>query len=296
MKVWRTIPLGPFSIHFRLARRVRVSSNRRRRLIQTDKGWVGTARTEQVSGKGESALQVERDVGVAIVIGVGPGLGYALARRLSGAGMRVALASRNAGKLDSLAAELNQCDGYVHAYDCDATNEKSVQELMRLVVRDLGVPDLVVYSLQEFPVRQVIETEVAAFEEAWRGNCLGAFIVSRESARLMVSARQRHHRFMRSHFGRNRQSGIRRPGSGKIRLPCPVSGDGPGVMVKGRACRPSRYRCGITEDPAPRPNALRTMYPNDLSDLIYLLHQQPRSAWTPELDARPWDEAFWEHC
>ena len=103
-KLWRTISLGPVSIIFRMGRTVPVSSNARRRLLRPlqnsllllrdnrDRRFIPAAilpieqeftRT-QAPDRGETAL----------VVGVGPGLGFALARKLAASGMRVALASR----------------------------------------------------------------------------------------------------------------------------------------------------------------------------------------------------------
>ena len=236
------------------------------------------------------------DAETALIVGVGPGLGYALARKLSGGGMKVALASRNAEKLDPLAADLNGCGGSVNAYGCDATDERSVQALMPLIVRDLGIPNLVVYSLQEFPAGQVIDTEVAAFEEAWRANCLGAFIVGRESARLMVPRGRGTIVFCGATSGTIGRAGYANLAVGKFGLRALSQAMARELWTKGVHVTHLVIDAGITEEAVAARNAPRTMYPNDLAELIYFLHIQPRSAWTLELDARPWDEAFWEHC
>ncbi|MGH8744131.1 MAG: SDR family NAD(P)-dependent oxidoreductase, partial [Burkholderiales bacterium] len=83
---------------------------------------------------------------IAVVVGVGPGLGSALTRRLAHAGMHVAAASRDSAKLSSLARELSSQSVKVRTYDCDATNEDSVKKLFSSVAADLGKPSLVVYN------------------------------------------------------------------------------------------------------------------------------------------------------
>ena len=124
---------------------------------------------------GQPAVGSERRVETALVVGVGPGLGYALARTLAAAGMQVALASRNAERLDTLVDQVRAASGLaVRAYGCDAINERSVQSLMSQVSADQGVPDLVIYAMQSFGPGRAIVIEVPAFEEGWRQNCLGA--------------------------------------------------------------------------------------------------------------------------
>src|SRR5205809_4879436 len=101
--------------------------------------------------------------------------------------MNVAVASRNAQRLDPLVESLKPAENQViRAYGCDATDESSVKELMSLVSRSLSIPHLVVYAVQGFAPGRAIDTETSVFEECWRQNCLGAFIVSREAARTML--------------------------------------------------------------------------------------------------------------
>ncbi len=79
------------------------------------------------------------DKPVAVVVGVGPGLGSALARRFAAAGMAVTVARRNPERLRDLADEIGG-----KAYDCDATDGNSVEELFAAVEDELGPPALAV--------------------------------------------------------------------------------------------------------------------------------------------------------
>src|SRR5678816_22598 len=93
--------------------------------------------------------------GTAIVVGAGPGLGSALARRFARAGMKVAVARRNAGELASLTKELGSG---ARAYACDAIDEASVQKLFSAVVADLGAPGLVVFNAAGSIRKGILET------------------------------------------------------------------------------------------------------------------------------------------
>src|SRR5512134_1471744 len=124
---------------------------------------------------------------VAVIVGAGTGLGCALGRRFARAEMHVALAARDAAKLETLAFE---CSGIGHrgrAYACDATEEGAVEELFRRVASDLGEPDVVVYNAGAFVPRSILETSAGEFERCWRVGCLGGFLVGRAAARSMAA-------------------------------------------------------------------------------------------------------------
>jgi short-subunit dehydrogenase len=97
--------------------------------------------------------------------------------------MNVALASRNAERIDPLVDELRSTGRHeMRAYGCDATQEGSVHGLIHRVSLEIGVLDLMVYSVQGISPGKALDVDVSAFEECWRENCLGAFIVARSRA------------------------------------------------------------------------------------------------------------------
>ncbi|MEO8935391.1 MAG: SDR family NAD(P)-dependent oxidoreductase [Burkholderiaceae bacterium] len=232
----------------------------------------------------------------AVIVGVGPGLGEALARRLATQGMHVAMLARNAERLDPLARELQQkTPARVRAYACDATSERSLNDAFALIVADMGEPTFVIYSLQGFARRLAVDVQVEAFEEHWRQNCLGAFIVAREAGRRMMPVNRGTIVFVGSTSGV-----VARP----EHLSLAVGKFGLRAMahVLAREWGPLGIHVAhliidadIKEDDVHGPE-IPQADPNDLATLIHSIHQQPRSAWTSELDARPWNEKFWEHC
>jgi len=115
---------------------------------------------------------------VALIVGVGPGLGAALARRFAQGGLAVAVAARRVDALSELAREIGG-----RAYACDATEEDSVSQLFAAVERDLGRPTVVVYNAGAFSPGSVLEINAAEFERCWRALCLGGFLVGQCAAR-----------------------------------------------------------------------------------------------------------------
>jgi NAD(P)-dependent dehydrogenase (short-subunit alcohol dehydrogenase family) len=120
---------------------------------------------------------------VAVIVGAGPGLGAALARRFAKAGMTVAVARRNAGKLGKLATEIGG-----KAYACDATDAAAVENLFAAVTRDLGTPVLAVFNAGAYRPGGILDIDPGDFEECWRIGCLGGLNVGQAALRRMVPA------------------------------------------------------------------------------------------------------------
>jgi NAD(P)-dependent dehydrogenase (short-subunit alcohol dehydrogenase family) len=235
------------------------------------------------------------DMGSALIVGVGPGFGFGIARRLATAGMDVALASRNAERLDPFANETELITNRaVRAYGCDATNESSVKELLSHVSKDMGVPRLVIYSVQGFGRSRSVDTDVPAFEEYWRQNCLGGFIVAREAARTMLPL----HRGTIVLVG----SGSSVVGRAEhLNLAVGKFGLRAIALVMARELWPNHIHVvhliidgEISEEAFGESNEPQ-LFADQIADTVLALHNQPRSTWTSEIDVRPWNEAFWEH-
>jgi NAD(P)-dependent dehydrogenase (short-subunit alcohol dehydrogenase family) len=293
LKRWRTIRLGPVALLFKVQRAVQVSAMSRRRLRAARERHEAWAQSQL--NKGAPNVQGKAVREVALIVGVGPGLGYAMAWRFAQAGMAVVLASRDAERLDRLVEAIGEAGGTAFAYGCDATSESSVDGLMRAVVTNHGVPHLVAYSLQHFGPGQVVDVELCAFEDAWKHNCLGAFLVARGAAREMLP----HGRGTIVLIG-STSSLIGR--AGHLNLSVGKFGQRALAQVLARELWPRGiHATHIVIDAdiyegEPRDDGGPQSQPADIADLVLTVHHQPRSAWTSEVDVRPSDERFWEHC
>lgn len=303
LKVPRKLPIGPVSLVFRFTRHVRVSSNLQRRFVQ----WVGRtgapavampakARPAPEPLPGSVAPQPPMRPETALVVGVGPGLGHALARALADAGMQVALASRNAERLDALVADISRtAHGPIAAYGCDATDVLSVRRLMERVTLDMGAPDLVVFSVQSFGPGRAIDVEVPAFEDNWRQNCLGGFIVAQAAARAMLPRGSGTIVLVGSTSGMHARADHLNLAVGKFGLRAIAQVMSRELWPEGIHVVHCVIDADIQED-GPDPSGAPQSRPEDIAAVICGLHGQPRSCWTSELDMRPWNERFWEHC
>jgi NAD(P)-dependent dehydrogenase (short-subunit alcohol dehydrogenase family) len=238
---------------------------------------------------------------VAVVVGVGPGLGCALAQRFGKARMDVALVSRHPARLEALAAE---CSGIVHgarAYPCDATREDSVENLFRQVRAELGEPDLVVYNAGAFVQRSILDTSVEEFEACWKVGCLGGFLVGREAARGIVTRVEAGGRggtllFTGATASLRGGAGFHNLAVGKFGLRALAQSMARELQPKGIHVAHVVLDGRIRPSPAVehgRPSEGEDMLdPAAIAEAYYQLHLQPKSAWTLEMDLRPWVEKF----
>ncbi|MFQ5755708.1 MAG: SDR family NAD(P)-dependent oxidoreductase [Acidiferrobacterales bacterium] len=236
------------------------------------------------------------DTDVALVIGVGPGLGMALCRRFAEVGMKVAMSARHEAPLKALAGELIAAGEIAHAYESDATDESAVSRLFDKVSADLGEPDLVVYNAGAFQRTSILEASAADFERCWRVGCFGGFLAGREAAKIMVTrgsgtilftgataSLRGSAQFFNLAVGK---FGLRALAQSMARELGPQGVHVAHVIIDGQIASP-RHADLIKER---GPDVL--LDPNSIADTYYQLHCQARSAWTQEVDLRPWVERF----
>jgi len=228
------------------------------------------------------------------VVGAGPGLGNSLAELFAECGHPVAIVSRSRQALSGAALQLRQRGGVAEAYPCDVTDERSVAAMMRQVESELGSPEIVVYAVQSFIPGTLITTEACAFEEAWRGNCYGAFLVSREAARRMVKLGRGSILLTGATSGTKGRKGYINLAVGKFGLRALAQVMASELGPQGVHVAHVVIDGGIRE--SGEPNAGPQIEPLELAQAFLMLHHQPRSCWTSEIDIRPSAEVFWEHC
>lgn len=127
----------------------------------------------------------------AVILGVGPskGLGAALARRFAGEAYHVFIAGRSIRKLEQVADEIRRDGGKVTAIVADATSEADVEALFETAGQNHQLA-LAVYNVDRNTSAPLLETEQNLFEQLWRQNCLGGFLAGRAAVKRMRSYRQ----------------------------------------------------------------------------------------------------------
>jgi NAD(P)-dependent dehydrogenase (short-subunit alcohol dehydrogenase family) len=226
----------------------------------------------------------------AVIVGVGTNLSASLARLFAKEGMKIALAARNAGKLEALAKETG-----AKAYACDAVNKGDVAKLFAAVKSDLGAPDLVVYNASGRVRGPVTEVDPDEVDRAIRVTCYGGFLVAREAAIQMlakgsgsilftgasasVKGYPNSSVFAMGKFGlRGLAQSLARELHPKNIHVGHVVIDG-GISAGGRAGMPDRGPDGW-------------LHPDEIAKAYLTLHRQHRSVWAWETEIRPWVEKF----
>jgi len=225
----------------------------------------------------------------ALIVGAGPGISASVARGLAAAGLKVGLAARNIEKLGPLAAEIR-----AQAFVVDATDPAAVVRLFDDADTRLGEPDVVVYNASARAHGPVAELDPEAVRKAVEVSAYGGFLVVQQAARRMIphgrgailltgaSASVKGYplsaAFAMGKFALRglAQSTARELGQKGIHVAHFVIDGG--------------VRSARRPDPADRPDS--TLDPDGIAQTYLDVLRQPRSAWSLEVELRPWVETF----
>ena len=230
---------------------------------------------------------------IAFIIGAGPGLGLALARCFIGAGMYTGIAARSGERLQAMYKELGS---QVTTYSCDVTDEENVSQAFGQLQKDLGVPDLVVYNAGAYQPARVVDIDTADFERCWRVGCLGGFLCGREAARIMLKAGHGTILFTGATASLRGGAGFANLAVGKFGLRALSQSMarelGPENIHVAHVIIDGQIMSERHADLAGKRPADGLLEPDAIAENYLQLHKQHRSAWTQELDLRPWVEKF----
>ena len=226
---------------------------------------------------------------VALIVGAGRGLSASLARACAKRGMKVAVAARNTEKLAALVAETG-----AKAYACDASQPPAVQGLFRAVEADLGVPGLVVYNASARARGPFVELDPAGVAKALEVSAYGGFLVAQEAAKRMLplgrgsilftGASASVKGYAQSAPFAMGKFALRGLAQSMARELAPKGIHVAHFVIDGGIRSPSDARADRGPDGFLDPDAIAQTY--------LQIHDQPRSAWTWEVELRPWTETF----
>jgi len=228
----------------------------------------------------------------ALIVGTGSGISAAFARALAADGYRVALAARKLEKLAGLAGEIGAV-----TISADATQADSVAQLFAEVDRQLGPLDVVLYNASyraRGPFLDLVPQEVARSIEV---SAFGAFLVAQQAARRMVARGQGVILFTGASASVKGYAQSAPFAMGKFALrglaQAMARELGPkGIhvahfVIDGGVRSPER---GRVEGAGDTPDSL--LAPAAIAETYMAVLKQPRSAWSLEVELRPWVERF----
>lgn len=237
---------------------------------------------------------------IALVAGVGDGLGGAIARRFAKAGYTTVLVARSLDRLTRIAGEIEDAGGRGIAYAADLREEQAVTKLFEDVEAELGPVSACVFNTGANYRNSILDTPSEMFENVWRLGCYAGFLVGREAARHMVPRGRGSILFTGATASLRgaasfaafavAKGGLRQLAQSMARELGPQGIHVAHVVVDGLIDSP-RVRERFPERVAAAGED-GMLVPADIAEAYFQLHQQPRSAWTFEIDVRPARERF----
>jgi len=240
------------------------------------------------------------DQKAVLVIGAGEATGGAIARRFAREGYTACVTRRNAEQLKPLVARIAAEGGRARAFGSDARKEGEVMELVQTIEREVGPIEVCVFNVGgnvRFPIR---EMTARVYTKVWEMAALAGFLAGREAAKVMVprgrgtilftgaTASLRGGKGFAAFAGA--KHALRALAQSMARELGPEGIHVAHVVIDGAIDTP------FIRDTFPERYALKEkagiLDPEAIAENYWQLYRQPRSAWTHELDLRPWMEPF----
>jgi NAD(P)-dependent dehydrogenase (short-subunit alcohol dehydrogenase family) len=226
---------------------------------------------------------------LALIVGAGPGLSASVARKLSERGATIALAARRQERIAEIAQSLGG-----RAYSCDAGEAGEVADLFAAVEAELGAPDFVLYNASARARGPVVELAPEEIERALRVSAFGGFLVAQQAARRMLAAGGGAIFFTGASasvkgypqsapfaMGKFALRGLAQSLARELQ---PRNIHVAHVVIDGAIRNPGRA------EPPDAPDSM--LDPDAIAETYLAVLDQHRSAWSWEVEVRPWVERF----
>jgi NAD(P)-dependent dehydrogenase (short-subunit alcohol dehydrogenase family) len=228
---------------------------------------------------------------IALIVGAGPGLSASLARLFKKEDMKVALAARDARKLDAVVKEI---DG--RAYACDASSPQDVENLFGSVGNDMGEPNLVVYNASGRVRGPITEMDPEDVRKTILITCYGGFLVGQAAAKRMIKTGSGTILFTGASASIKGFANSAAFAMGKLGLSGLVQSMARELQPKNIHVAQVVIDGGICDPRRPERLSARgpdgCLDPDAIAQTYLHLHRQHRSSWASHIELRPWVEKF----
>lgn len=238
----------------------------------------------------------------AVVIGVGPeqGLGAALAKHFAAQGLFVFIAGRSASKLQLVAEKITRQGGKVTAVVTDATLEQDVERLFAEIQKQAYPLSIAVYNVDSNISAPLLETDSEVFTRLWQQNCYGGFLFGKQALNMMQQQGQGTLIFTGATASMRARppftafaaakAGLRALAQGMAREFAPQGVHVVHTIIDG-VIDGERARTQFADYVAAKGDD-GLLQLDAIAQTYWAIHQQHPSAWTQELDLRPFKEPF----
>ena len=240
--------------------------------------------------------------GACLVIGAGDDTGAAIARRVAKEGFEVCVARRprHFEVLETLAADIRNAGGMAHAFGVDAREEDDVVRLFETIERDIAALEIVVFNVGANVRFPIVETTARVYRKVWEMAAFAGFLAGREAAKYMSPRKRGTILFtgatasVRGSAGFSAFAGakhaLRALAQSMARELGPLNIHVAHIVIDGA------IDTKFIREALPNADELRAddglVAPDAIAEAYVYLHNQPRTAWTHELDLRPWREKW----
>ena len=235
-----------------------------------------------------------------LVIGAGDATGGAIARRFAREGYIACVTRRTADKLMPLVEQIRAEGGQAHAFGSDARKEEVMVSLVETIERDIAPIEVAVFNIGANVRFGIIETTARVYQKVWEMACFSGFLMGRETARVMLTRGRGTIIFTGATASLRGREGFAAFAGAKHALRALAQSMARELWPKNihvahsvidgsidtewiRSNFPESYakkdRQGIVD-------------PDSIAQSYWQIHQQPRDAWSHEVELRPWMETW----
>jgi NAD(P)-dependent dehydrogenase (short-subunit alcohol dehydrogenase family) len=239
----------------------------------------------------------------ALIIGAGDATGGAIARRFAKGGYTVCATRRHLDKLQPLIAQIEAEGGKAHGFASDARKEDEVVALVEQIESNIGPIEVLVFNIGANVPSSILDETARKYFKIWEMACLGGMLNGREVARRMV-AREGEPKgtiiFTGATASLRGSANFAAFAGAKHALRALAQSMarelGPRGIHVAHTIIDGAIDTEFIRENFPQRYALKSqdgiLNPDHIAENYWMLHQQPRDAWTHELDLRPWSEKF----
>lgn len=241
---------------------------------------------------------------VALIIGAGDATGGAIARRFARGGYTACATRRSLDKLQPLLDQIQADGGTAHGFASDARKEEEVVALIEQIESTVGPIEVMVFNIGANVPSSILDESARKYFKIWEMACFSGFLNGREVARRMVTRagpdRQQTIIFTGATASLRGASGFAAFAGAKHALRALAQSMarelGPRGIHVAHSIIDGAIDTEFIRENFPQRYALKSedgiLNPDHIADAYWMLHQQPRDAWTHELDLRPYMEKF----
>lgn len=237
---------------------------------------------------------------VALVIGAGDSTGGAIARRFAREGYAACVTRREKEKLKDLVAEIEAAGGSAHAFGSDARKEDAMIALFDEIERDIGDIEVAIFNIGANVNFPIAETTARVYTKVWEMAAFAGFLMGREAARRMTPRAKGTILFTGATASVRGSAGFAAFSGAKHALRALAQSMarelGPKGIHVAHIVVDGAIDTAFIRDTFPALYEKKAedgiLSPDHIAEMYWMLHRQPRDAWTHELDLRPWIEKW----